>query len=385
MPLPNYKNGSIVNLMSSLLQSYGKRTMYNTLPQIDKKELQSAKNVILFVIDGLGYESVKKYGTGTVFEKYLKDKITTVFPSTTAAAITTFNTANAPQQHALTGWHTYVKELGCITTILPFMPRIGGESLGKYINPKLIFNQKTIFDMIKAEKYILTKKDIVDSDYTIAQSGKAKRYFYQSLSGCMDGLQYLVKKNNKRKFIYAYWADFDMYCHTYGVNSKKTAAHFKQLHKALQKTIAELQGTNTIIIITADHGLIDTARDKTIYLEDHPNLQKMLVMPLSGERRAAYCYVHPDKTKEFERYIKKHFSKMCELHKSKELIKQNYFGLFKPNEKLFERAWHYTLIMKENYIIIDSLTGEDRSWLKGIHGGLSEDEMYVPLIIIKYY
>ena len=142
MPLPNYKNGSIVNLMSSLLQSYGKRTMYNTLPQIDKKELQSAKNVILFVIDGLGYESVKKYGTGTVFEKYLKDKITTVFPSTTAAAITTFNTANAPQQHALTGWHTYVKELGCITTILPFMPRIGGESLGKYINPKLIFNQK---------------------------------------------------------------------------------------------------------------------------------------------------------------------------------------------------------------------------------------------------
>ena len=76
---------------------------------------------------------------------------------------------------------------------------------------------------------------------------------------------------------------------------------------------------------------------------------------------------------------------MCELHKSKELIKQNYFGLFKPNEKLFERVGHYTLIMKENYVIIDSLTGEDRSWLKGIHGGLSEDEMYVPLIIIKYY
>ena len=41
----------------------------------------------------------------------------------TATAITTFMTGLAPQQHGLTGWHVYLKELGCVTAVLPTIVR----------------------------------------------------------------------------------------------------------------------------------------------------------------------------------------------------------------------------------------------------------------------
>jgi len=41
---------------------------------------------------------------------------------------------------------------------------------------------------------------------------------------------------------------------------------------------------------------------------DHPDLEKTLVLPLCGEPRVAYCYVHPDKTGQFERYVRNELS-----------------------------------------------------------------------------
>jgi len=63
--------------------------------------------------------------------------------------------------------------------------------------------------------------------------------------------------------------------------------------------------------------------------------------------------------------------------------KKELFGLFNPNKKLFNRVGDYVLIMKENYVIMDSLLGEKRGFHIGNHGGVSKQEMHVPLIIIK--
>jgi hypothetical protein len=105
-------------------------------------------------------------------------------------------------------------------------------------------------------------------------------------------------------------------------------------------------------------------------------------MPLSGEPRAAYCYVRPEKIKQFENYVKTEFKKCCEMRKSEDLIKEKYFGLFEPNEKLKDRIGDYVLIMKENYIMKDLVLGEKRNIYIGNHGGVSREEMFVPLIVI---
>ena len=64
------------------------------------------------------------------------------------------------------------------------------------------------------------------------------------------------------------------------------------------------------------------------------------------------------------------------------LIKENYLGLYEPNSQLFNRIGDYILLMKDNYVLRDQLIGETRHELIGNHGGLSDDELFVPLIII---
>jgi len=54
MPLPNYKDGSIVNLMSSIGRALGHKSPYKPLKILDPKELKDSKNIVLMVIDALG-------------------------------------------------------------------------------------------------------------------------------------------------------------------------------------------------------------------------------------------------------------------------------------------------------------------------------------------
>ncbi|MBW2969434.1 hypothetical protein KY314_04980, partial [Candidatus Woesearchaeota archaeon] len=66
----------------------------------------------------------------------------------------------------------------------------------------------------------------------------------------------------------------------------------------------------------------------------------------------------------------------------KEMINKNYFGLKKPNPKLFDRTGDYILITKNNYMIKDFILGEKKEFHIGNHGGTSKEEMFVPLILI---
>src|SRR3989338_2659804 len=118
--LPDYHNGSIVNLMSSIAKSFRVKTLYNPLKILPPKKLK--KNIVLIVIDGLGYNYLK--GKNTILNKFMKGSMTSVFPSTTGAAIPTFFTGVPAQQHAFTGWFVFLKEIGVVAKNLPFSPRL---------------------------------------------------------------------------------------------------------------------------------------------------------------------------------------------------------------------------------------------------------------------
>jgi predicted AlkP superfamily pyrophosphatase or phosphodiesterase len=381
--LPNYKNGSIVNLMSSIRKSFGGKSTYQPLKNFDVESI-SDKNVILLVVDGLGYEYVKKYGKDSFLHKNLKGEMTSVLPATTASAMTSFATGVAPQQHGLTGWFMYLKEIGSVSIILPFSTRVGDFSLAKKVKYEDIYNQKSFFDGLKADSSSLRHKKYSDSAYSLLVSRGARRLAFSSLSDFFRQIESAIKKGKGRKFMLAYWAKFDSICHRKGTDSEEALKHFIQLDKKISKLAKSVRDNNTVIIVTADHGLINTREEnKIIKLENHPELAETLSMPLSGEPRFVYCYVKPQKVKQFENYVKTKLKDVCDLHKSAELIQKNYFGLYEPNEKLKDRVGDYTLIMKDNFIMKDRVFGEDQNIFIGNHGGVSREEMLVPLIIIN--
>jgi predicted AlkP superfamily pyrophosphatase or phosphodiesterase len=373
---PDYKN-SIVNLAGSILKAYKIDSDYPTLSELD--DLKKYKNIVLILIDGLGYEYLKKYGRDSELNKHCIKKITSVFPSTTASAVTALETGVAPQQHGITGWFMFLKEIGILAKILPFKARYGGELFtSENIQRKDIFTEKRIIEKINVPGFTFYPEHIVDG-----QVNKKNKSLldYKNLNRLFLLIKKTIKSSNKRKYLYAYWDKFDTLCHENGSGSKKVKKHFEELDKKIFSLSKSLKGSNTIIIVTADHGLIDTLeKSKKILIKNHPKLIKTLTMPLSGEPRVAYCYVHPDKNTEFKKYVHDNLDYCCEVYKSVDLLKKGVFGIGKVNEKLIDRIGDYVLVMKKNYIIKDFLITEKEKCHIGNHGGTSKEEMFVPLI-----
>lgn len=383
MRLPNYVDGSIVNLVSSIGASYGLDTQYGNLRSLDPDWLSEYDKIVLMVIDGLGKKYLDKNQQNSFIGRNARSSITSVFPTTTSAGITSFSTGVAPQQHAVTGWFMYLKEMGMITKILPFMPRVGGMKLSDVgIDHSMLIGSLPIYDRMPVSSYCILKEDIAGGSYSSFISGSSSMMPFSDLEGFFGNIVKACNSAGERRYIYSYWSHFDTLCHLYGVDSEEVHKHFNEIDKGLERLCEELDGTNTCILMTADHGQINVDDGAVIDVADHPTLYDSLALPFSGESRAAYCYVRPSKVKAFERYVEDELSDVCDLMVSSEMVDSGFFGLYDANEKLYDRIGDYTLLMKENYVIRDRLLGEDRFEMRGYHGGLSEEELYVPLLQI---
>jgi len=378
---PDYQQRSIVNLMSSLVQGLGGPAgLYPPLDLLPPATVAAATNVVLLVIDGLGYRYLRRHGN--LLNACLRGKMTTVFPSSTAPAITSFLTGVAPQQHGVTGWFMHLRELGTVAMMLPFRSRWGGDSFASAgVKPGDLLACPPLVDSLNVRSYFLISRELVHSPFTAASAGKAKRIGYRNLVDLAVVIDRLVRQGSERQYLYVYWPLFDALAHDYGVGSRVVKRHLRELERWFTDLTRELEGTDTLLVATADHGFIDTAPTCTVTLQDHPELAACLALPLCGEPRLAYCYVRPGKTGRFERYVRERFGDWCDLYPSEELVQQGWFGLGEPAPQLLERIGDYVLMLNGSHVIQDLLIKEKAHHTIGVHGGASEDEMMVPLLV----
>jgi len=88
MKKPEYQSNSIVNLMSSILNAFNCENNYAPLSGFDI-DLNKYQHIVCMVVDGLGYNFLKKHNNSFLYQ-HLKQRITSVFPTTTASAVTAF-------------------------------------------------------------------------------------------------------------------------------------------------------------------------------------------------------------------------------------------------------------------------------------------------------
>ena len=384
MPLPDYHGGSIVNLMATLVAGLGGGdTGYAPLVGLDVQEVARHRHVVLLVVDGLGHEFLARSQPGSFLRKGLRSRITSVFPSTTTAAVATFLTAVAPQQHGLTGWFTFFRELGSVIAVLPFRDRHGGIELAEAgIDAEGLFGSQPVFGRIPRRCNIVTPRHLIDSTFNAVHSRGATHLGYATLPQFFDAVGGCLAGDGERSFTYAYWPEFDRLAHEYGVASRQVSMHLEELDAAFDYFIDSIRGRDYFIIVTADHGFIDTSPDSVVDLQSHPVLSRSLVLPLCGERRVPFCYVHPDQCARFEDYVTTQFSREATLARSADLVARGYFGHGTPHPRLHERIGHYALIMNGNFALTDQVAGEKKHVQIGMHGGVSPEEMFVPLIVL---
>lgn len=390
MTHPDYHGGSIVNLMQSIVAGLGRVAMDSAYPphrSLPPALLAESRHVVLMVIDGLGDDYLRRKRPGGAIASLSNGPMTSVFPSTTASAVTTFLTADAPKQHALTGWFMWLREFGVVAEPLPFRIRAGERNSGggslrdAGLTPGSVFDREPVFDLIRRERFMVQPAHLCSSVYSRAHQGAAVSKPYRTLGGFFSRIRQLTA-SKAPSYIYAYWPELDTLGHHGGMESAAADAHLAEVDARVEGLLEKIRGRGVTLVVTADHGFVDTTPGTWIELENHPQLKAMLAVPLCGEPRAAYCYLHPGAEQDFVAYVRERLASTCELLSADALLDGDYYGLGEPHPRLRERIGHYCLIMRENFAIRDRISTERRAKsMIGVHGGTSEAEMKVPLAI----
>ena len=187
-----------------------------------------------------------------------------------------------------------------------------------------------------------------------------------------DHIKTICAKDGKQ-FVYAYNTEPDHTMHEYGVICGQTKELLQDISRRLQKLVEET--TDTLFIVTADHGQIDVEGDVNLY-EDVKLYSMLEVLPYMEPRAIAFR-VKPDKKAEFAQYFTAKYGEDFKLHKSKELVERGFFGDVGDKAHLLG-----------DYIAIGTYTHKQAQFappddlvFKGHHTSLTE-EMLVPLILI---
>ena len=377
---PDYGGGSLVNLMASIAVSRGGEALHAPLKNLRSEELAAARNVVLLIIDGLGDRLLAKRAAGGELARRRRGPMTSVFPSTTASAITTSYTGRTPREHGVTGWFTYFSEAGCVAAALPFRSR--GDYLPlstRGVLPETIYTSGSFFEALPVRSIVVTHRDIIDSQYNVRHCRGAERRPYTTVDELVAGVEAAVKSGDERKFIYAYWPDYDATSHVHGCEGAEALAKVAEIDAAFGSLLSRLSGTDSLVIATADHGFLDCPLDDCLELP--AALASQLRFPLCGERRVVFCHAHSEK--EFVARAREWLGERADVRPSRELVEEGWFGGGAPHPLIGERVGDVAILMKDGFTIKDWLPGEPRYLHIGNHGGTSEDEMTIPLIMEK--
>ena len=378
--IPHYENYSIVNAASFVLKNFGITPAHNPVSELTQI-LPHKEKIIFLLIDALGFKllnnTMAKYKLDA-FEKLRENgiliPITSVFPSTTAVALPSLSTALTPGEHGLLGYRFFSKEYGFLLNSL-FGKPANTNHCKLHIDINWYLPKNTIGEILAKEgikSYIVTNSNYLNSHFEKALYRGFNEVPYLTSSDMFSHIVSLLKENNSPKFIFAYWWAIDALSHRYGPHSQPVVNEIIELNTMIHHLIESID-SNTLLLITADHGQIFSPPAENIDLSNIPEISRHLLTPLS-DLRAPYIYSKTSDT------LQKALEKLPNVVtlKKEEAIKVGLFGNNQIKETLKDRIGDFVLIIKDNKNY-SYLSPPEEINLIGKHGGLSEEEMLVPL------
>lgn len=360
------RTGGLLSLTASVMKHYGVETPHRTLPEMDGLLAKDPRNVVVMLFDGLGTAILEKHLPPDAFlRKHLVRAITSVFPPTTTAAETTMRSGLSPIEHGWLGWGLYFGEIGGVVNLFPNTLSGGGKAADYHVAYRYI-PYKTIFEKIAEATDGETKAYYV-SPYSDFHS--------QSVVEICDTVESLCGEPG-RKYIYTYWHQPDYDMHNYGTAHKRITAHAEEINARVEELCAFLG--DTLVIVTADHGLIDTEWRS---LTDHPDVTECLAMAPSIESRATTFFVKDGMHGQFESAFRRHFGDIYSLYTKREVLEGKFFGEGAAHPRAEGFVGDYLAIAEGGVSIANEpIHG---GLFKAGHAGLSDDEVNVPLIAIE--
>ncbi len=367
MKVRNNYNECLTNLACSIRKYFNLDCKHNTLVYIDNiLNEYKPKNVVTILCDGMGSNIMDRMLSKDSF--LIKNRIksiTSVFPATTVAATTSILTGLNPCETGMLGWDMYYKDIDKIITV--YMNSVKGDPEHLPIQEAIDYNKK---HMIRKSIYEEIEENGLGKGYGLFPFGNDK---YENLDEMFNKIEQLCNEDGK-KYIYAYDTNPDSTMHEIGSDKEEIKDIIVDLNNRIEQLSKKL--TDTVIFVVADHGHINI---ENLFIKDYPDIEDCLLRNTSIEPRAVNFFIKKDKKEEFVKLFDKYFGKYFDLYPMEEVIESKLFGDGKENEIFRDALGDYLAIAKADKTLL--YTGSEV--LKSQHAGYTDDEIYVPLIVIE--
>ena len=377
--LPDY-NHSILNTITSILKYYNVDTKHNSLQSLDERLNNEYKNVVLIILDGMGEHILNKISPDGFFARKEIECVTSVYPSTTTAALTTYYSGKPPYETGWIAWSQYFKEYGRAVDMLSHKESYKGDSL-KDANMdvfKTVVNYETIFEQIEKASPNVKAYEIMPS-YSDRRSKRTIKA--DTIEELIENIEMLCENPNE-KFIMAYSDDPDGLLHKCGTDSDEVKEFVLNAEKLIEE-MCDRFGEDTIVIISADHGHLNIQNPHTIL--DYPEILECLYMPVSLESRTITFWVKDSMKETFVERFNKAFKDEFWLMTKEEFVNEKHLlGYGEKHQKIDEFLGDYVAIsISDSMIRLETYLAEGKKIKKSTHCGITKEEMEVPLIVIN--
>ncbi|MDR0987571.1 MAG: alkaline phosphatase family protein [Ruminococcus sp.] len=366
---PNYGN-SIINIISSIRRFYRFAYLYPTIEKLDAALDKNYSNVVLVFIDGMGSDILRKnVKNGDFLKTHKVSDITSVFPSGGVPALCSILSGVAPNEHGNLGRLLFFKEFGVTYDMYT-------KKMWKTDIPVNIGAEKTLaFEDIFADFSLSGKnRPTRRTDTFVLSDDILHTSTTQILCKTFDDICRKlsdISRSAADTFSLVYWTGTANTIRSGGTASEELYRELSGVSYNLQNLCKSLK--DTLVIITSTGGFIDS---ETVDLMDYPAICDCFYMNPILESRAASFFIKPDRLENFTYNFSEAFGKDFLLYPKSEAVR--LFGAYRPHFKTDDFIGDFIAAATGR---ISLRYGSKHRPAKAFTGGITEEEMLIPLII----
>lgn len=359
---------------------------------------------VVILVDGLGIEMLQeRKGHAPTLRRLLNTamfsgqatQISTCTPSTTAAALTTLGTGALPGTTGMVGYSVrHPRFAGRAQTGPPaasqLLNLITWEN--SQLEPRLWQEVPTIFERLcddagnAIEAVSVGPARFSGSGLTEAGLRGTQHRGVDRLEDRPAAVAQALREG--RQLVYFYVGELDHTGHNHGWQSQEWLADLERLDAAVAELLRRIPA-NTLVTLTADHGMVDTQADHRVDLSRVPALSQDIAV-VAGEPRMLHLYLQlegrddatvPGRAEEVVRRWQ------AELGENLAWIgTRSQVGALMG--ELSERAetvvGDVVVAMNGNWVTVDSrIHSAQAQNMPGVHGSITNAETVIPLLFTQ--
>jgi hypothetical protein len=341
----------------------GERSRPHWLPE----QVAGARQVVLLVLDGLGARQldvraaqlapVLASGTGTT--------LTSVAPSTTAAALTSLATGLPPAIHGVVGYRVAIGDE--ILNILGW--RLDGRDARQRVPPRE-FQPFVPFAPSPVPTPVVSRQDYRSTGFTAAHLGDSPLFGWHTPAGLVVEVRRLLRRD--APFVYAYYDGIDRSAHASGLGE-----HYDAELTAVDRMVGDLLDVlpkDAALVVTSDHGQVEVGTSTEVLGGE----VMACVALLSGEGRFRWLHARPGAEHGLLELAAELYGHIAWVRGVEQVVDEGWLG-GSLTANVRARLGDVALVPFAATAFLDPAdTGEQRLVCR--HGSLTPDEMDVPLL-----